>query len=247
MTRSILSSLFFLLLLQSCQQDFEIAVPTDPDHPNPPATPDVSLVHTVQSPSGEDKYTYDTLHRFTSATYSDGFSTAEYFDSLIILAYYEPDSTLDYFNTFELNSQGLVKKRTVSNNSSYAEWHEYDSKGRITRTTAVNGNDTFEKKNYYSGVNLDSTVYYQNNTHRYTYYYTYYTGHRNTLDHEAYGQPYRGHESQDVIKNWYGKKPDGQIFIQVLFTYTYDAKDRVISQTQYYNDSITTFHYTYID
>ena len=247
MYRFILPLLFLILLLQACQQDHEIAIPSDPDHPNPPETPEVSLVQTVQSSYGEEKYTYDDQHRFESATYVDGFSAAEYPEGLIILKYYEADSTLDYFNTYELNSDGFVKKRTVSNNPSYAEWYEYDAKGRITKTNAVNGNHTFEAYYYYSGENLDSTVYFQNNAHRYTYHYTYYTGHPNTLKNDAFGQPYRGYESKDVIKSWFGKKPDGQIFTQHSFTYTYDANDRVISQTQYNNDSITTYYYTYVD
>ena len=233
------------LFIASCQQEHEIAVPTDPDPPVP--TPGVSRVKTSSLEDEKTIYSYDQLNRLILSEYSDGYSTCTYSGDFVIIRYFAPDSSLQSFTTMELNADGRVGARTVSYNASYREWYEYNTDGQVSKTRAVNGNDEFINTYNYSNGNLDSTTYYLNGQLRYTYTYSYYPNHLNNISHEAYGQRYRGNESRNLVKQWYGRKPSGEIFIQASFTYTFDAKNRVATQTQIFNDNISTFSYTYVE
>ncbi len=244
--KSTLYLLFVLaLFVASCQQEHEMAEPTHPDHPLP--GPELSLVESSSVEGEETKYFYDHLDRQIKAEYADGFSTSTYFDDYVLIRYFESDGSLSSFTTMEYNADGRVGARTVSYNASYREWYEYNDDGQVSKTRAVNGNDEFINTYYYSNGNLDSTTYYQNGQLRYTYYNSYYTNHLNNLNNDAFGQSYRGKESRNLMKQWYGRKPSGEIFIQASFAYTFDAKNRVATQTQIFNDDISTFSYTYIE
>lgn len=233
-----------LVFLAACQEFHEMAEPNYVDPPLPPQEPPISLIKSVVSGAETSEYTYDDQNRQIKTKYNDGRSILEYLDGLIIQRLYKEDGSLDYFNTLEINEKGLKVSRTVSNNPSYLSTYDYDSDGRVIKTTSINGNNVFVGNHFYTNGNLDSVVYVRNDVLQYTYKYTYLTK-PNTLNNKAYGVAYNGTDNEKLMKNWIGINASGNIIHQVSFAYSYDSKGRVKDMTQVANDDIDTFTYTY--
>jgi len=174
-------------------------------------------------------------------TETDGFGTKTFFYNVDLnsvgysgpqnATYSYPDAshiiaTLPSYpvTSFELNKKGLLEKGTSSNDISY---YQYNSKSQLIERFIQSGSDidvyTFI---YNNDGNLDSVKVQSNGAAAGYQVFTYYTDKLNLLDHQAFGEGFRGAESKNLMKSatWHFYNGSSSVTNK---TYEVDAMGRV--------------------
>ncbi len=245
MKSPIFLSLLSLLVFASCQFEYEFAPPDLTQEPTPVILP-LHRIKTLDSGGEIVTFTYGAKGWISKSVSSDGYkSEYHYAEDAVARNFFNADGSLQREIYYELNDKGLRVESYDSANPFFENYWQYNKDRTVSEEISHNQGNRFRGYHFYSGGNLDSTIYYQNDARKYSYHYTYYTDQLNTVDSEAFGSIYTGKESKNLIKRLRGRSVNGSIFITNLFTYTFDGQGRVATQNQSSENGTTVFKYTY--
>ncbi len=237
-----MKKIIFILLaattVVSCKKNNDNTVPVNP----------VSLENKVKQviSGGTRTYSYDASGRLVQKLYADGGkSQFEYPAGKVIEKEYKTDGSLKEIYTYDLDANGLVGKETWSSNPSYQELRVYNNdKQQIKATTTYNG--VISTADYFfSNGNCDSVRFSAPSGWQSTVKRTYYTDKPNVLDYDATGQTWLGHKSKNLIKTEQYFFSNGSFNPAVMYTYEFDAKGRIVKETNEYNGDIDIVYYKY--
>lgn len=236
---------FLVLSLTSCIQE-NLHPDFTPDWPAPDPKPEIPKIKTEKSNNEEDTYIYDDKGRQIKYLASTGYRIeTTYGNDHMDKMYFNTNGDLTSIFTFDLNAKGLRTKCTRTDVPGTTYYYFYNAADQVIRTETITPVDTFKNFYFYSHENLDSISYTQNGLHKYTYKYFYYNDIPNKIGNEIFGLMYSGKGSKNLLKNWYGTGIDGSVFVTSVCSYTFDDKDRVVSQSQTTDNNSETYFYTY--
>lgn len=239
MKHSLLLLVFSITLLCSCNKNKN----DQPQPPNPPGS--TTRVKTASSASGYYTYTYDAQGRLTSSLYSDNSKVDfAYSQNAIAVTAYNPDGSLDYTGTRELNAAGLVTKQTYSNSPGSTYLIEYNADKTVAKTISNSGGDVIVQDYLYTNGSLDSIRYTKNSEWQYTSRYSYFTDKPDLLSNEVFGEMYDGSTGKYLVKSELTKFNDGGENTW-NYTYEFDAQGRVTKRSAQKDQSIQVRLYTY--
>lgn len=205
----------------------EIAVAGNAKKPQPV----ISKVHTRTTGNDVRTYTYDGMGRqLQSQSSVTNTSVYEYDGSLVDHKLYYPGGTLSGTTVGQLNSNGLLTTYTSTNaNGTFAlsGTYSYNAQGQQTgqEVSFVNGDHAVGTFQFQSG-NLVDIKSHLNGALSWTKSFTYYGNKVNTLNNEAFGQPYYGTSSKNLVKSMVFTITGGATTTE-NYDYEFDSQGRV--------------------
>jgi hypothetical protein len=227
-----------LLLFTACKKT-ELAKPQSPAEEESEVTdynakkpqPAISKVHTRTAGNDVRTYTYDNMGRQTqSSSTANNSIVYEYDGSLVDYWIYYPGGTLAGSTVGQLNNNGLLTSYTSTNpNGTFAlsGIYTYNASRQQTgqEVNFSNGDQAIGTFTFQSD-NLVSAESHVNGSLSWTKTHTYYLNKQNTLSNEAFGQPYYGTSSKNLVKSTVFTIIGGATTTEE-FKYEFDPQGRV--------------------
>ncbi|HEX2631136.1 MAG TPA: hypothetical protein VHM26_19110 [Chitinophagaceae bacterium] len=227
----------FVILAGSCSKNN--------DSPAPGNTGSNSArVKTYVGSWSQQSYEYDSKGRIVKESWATG-EHEDYVwnnDNTITRTEYASDNSVVSVGTFELNADGLITKKTYSNNDEVVVYFYNPDKTIAKRTNTNNGN-TGVIDYFYTNGNFDSSRYSYNGTWNSTYTATYYDK-TDVLSDENFGFVFYGKSNKKLIKS---EKTHYSNNVDIMWNYTYefDGQGRVTKRTSTQDQDVYIDLYTY--
>jgi hypothetical protein len=229
-----------ILFFTSCKRENSDLMPRDEEIAAAKSSKPITPIRVKTETDGFGTKTYFYNIDLNSVGFT-GYQNATYSypDALHIIANepYYPETQ------FDLNKKGLIEKGTNLNGITY---YLYNTKNQLIERFIQSGSDIDDMTYIYNkDGNLDSIKTVSNGADASVQTFTYYTDKLNLLDHEAFGEAFRGAESKNLMKsttvhyfNGFESTTDK--------TYTVDAMGRVTKvSTTTDGKSMPDVSYTY--
>ena len=190
--------------------------------------PAVAKVKTAAYGSNVATYTYDDQGRQLKVVLSDGGRAEyEYLPGVINRKFYGPSSTYLYTMKFELNSDGLCIRETVSSDPVYESLLKYNTDKSIAQNIVHNSLQTTQMDYFYSNGKCDSVRSTSAGKWLSTAIETYYTNKPNVLSGINTGESFLGKPDAYMLKSQL--QLPGNTLLE--FSYEYDAQGRVTKRS----------------
>jgi hypothetical protein len=179
-------------------------------------------------------YFYDSKGRVLKIENSNGSKTEyEYLPGTINRKIYNTTGVLVFTYKYELNSDGLAFRSTISNNSSYEELRQYNAEKTLAKYLFKANGLTNSADYFYSNGNCDSVRYIGNDGNwSSTKINTFYADKINVLNDAVTGGDFNGKNDKNMLKTEIYKYPDGTTNDISTYTYQYDVQGRIIKSTR---------------
>jgi len=218
----------------------------DVDAPVTPAS-GVAKLKTRTAGTNTTNYTYDAQGRQTKYTNTDGSKVEiDYQPGIIYRKVYNTVSNFLYSYKYELNSDGLASRTTLSTNPDYESLTQFHSdKTPAKEIATINGNTSLIDY-FYSNGNCDSLRFSNGNGNWFsTIVKTYYTDKPNVLTDANTGDNFYGKNNANMLKTEIYKYSNGTSNELATYTYEYDGQGRVIKETRTQGNDINISLLTY--
>lgn len=197
------------------------------------SNPTISKIKTWSNSASQRTYIYNNGGKLTEVQSNTGSKeTFEYPAGKIIKKQFNTAGVNDFTAEYELDANGLgiTEKRTAQPGFTGTLIYN-DQKQPVKFIYNMNG--LIQTQDYfYSNGNCDSVRYSENGNWKYTRIFTYYANKFNYLSNEAYGYPFFGKESKNLVKTDQFVNPDGSSSELVTITYEFDAQGRPVKETR---------------
>jgi len=217
----------------------------NPSNGNNPGA-QVSRIKTWSSSASQRTYIYNSNGKLAEVQSNTGSKdTYEYTPGKIIKKQYNNAGINDFTAEHDLDANGLGITEKRPTQPGFTGTHIYnDQKQPVKRIYNMNG--LIQTQDYfYANGNCDSVRYSENNIWKYTRRFTYYTDKFNYLSNEAYGYPFFGKESKNLVQTDQYVNPDGSTSEIITITYEFDQQGRPVKETRTQGANLFINYITY--
>ena len=239
-----MKKIFFLLITTA---GFVACKKNNMDAPAAPANTS-GKIKTWVSGATITTYTYDAQGRVIVEANSDGSGYEyEYLTGIVNEKQFNAGHVLNVTYKNELNADGLVIRKTASNNAAYEELYTYNAdKTEAKQIGHYSGGITQVIDYYYSNDNCDSSRFSGNSgVWSLTIQRTYYPDKLNSIASENQGEFFYGKDNANLQKTEIYKYSDGSTNTPTTFTYEFDTNGRVVKQTGTQGNNINIGIFSY--
>ncbi len=228
-SKPVLNALFLAsFALLSCNKE-KIEGPVN----NQAQTGSVSRIKTWSNTSGQKTYLYDNSGKLTEVQSNTGSKvTYEYSPGKITHKQFTMGGANDFTAVYDLNEAGLVVTEKRPSKPDFTATFIYNEQKQPVKTI-YNTNGIINTRDFfYNNGNCDSIRISESGNWDYTLRFTHYTDKVNHLSNEAYGYPFFGKESKNLVKSVQFLYANGSSSDITSINYEYDSNGRPVKETR---------------
>lgn len=239
-TTSLTAIAFTSLIVLSCSKE------KNENPSNTAATSSVTRIKTWSNTSGQKTYLYDNSGKLTEVQSNTGSKvTYEYAPGKIIHRQFNTAGVNDFTAEYDLNEAGLVVTEKRPSQPGFTATFIYNDQKQPVKSIYNTNGIVHTQDFFYNNGNCDSIRISENGNWDYTRHFTHYTDKSNHLSNEAYGYPFFGKESKNLVKSVEYIDSNGSSSGLTSIEYEYDAKGRPVKETKTQGVNIYINYITY--